>query len=224
MTRCPHCGAPASTRALTQPLCPGCLIASVLAGGVDADDDAPDEGSIGIPYHIITLIAGRAGRATYLAQTPGASTLVALKIIGPRDDTTAILDRARSWKPALTEVRDPHIARLLDAGPAGDRCVFVAAEFVGGPSLAVPACREQLTAADRRTVVAQLSTAIATLRDRGLPHLGLDASRVKISARDHVHATMIGVGVGLIVDGLAADPQRDLDALASLAHALGVTP
>jgi serine/threonine protein kinase len=211
-----------SPRGLTQPLCPGCLIASVLEPGEEVDAGAVDDVSPDIPYHIVTLIERHADGATYLARPPDASTHVALRIVGPRDDVPAILDRVRTWKSPLIQVRDPHVARMLDAGPAADRCVYVAAEFIGGPSLSVSACREQLTAADRQAVVSQLAAAIAALHARGLAHLKLDASRVKISAHDGVHATMIGLGTGLIVDGLPPDPQQDLDALASLARGLGV--
>jgi serine/threonine protein kinase len=119
-------------------------------------------------------------------------------------------------------VRNPHIARLLDAGPAADHSVYLAAEFIGGPSLALPSCREQLTTADRQAVVAQLAAAIAVLHERGLTHLKLDTSHVKIRVDDGVHATMIGLGTALIVDGLAPNPKQDLDALASLACVLGV--
>jgi serine/threonine protein kinase len=207
---------------LTQPLCPGCLIASVLAGASDADDGGQDDGPFDIPYHIITLIGGGADRVTYLAQTPAAATLVALTIVGPREDAPAMLARAELYKGALGEVRDPHIARLLDAGAAADRCVYIVEEFVGGPSLAVPACRDKLTAGDRQTVIDQLTAAVGTLHRHGVTHLSLDPSRVKIGVRDGVHATVIGLGIGPIVEGLAADPQQDLDALASLARALDV--
>jgi eukaryotic-like serine/threonine-protein kinase len=203
-------------------MCPGCLIASVLDADDEADAGADDDVSANIPYQIVTLIERHADGATYLARPPDAPTHVALRIVGPRDDVPAILDRVRTWKTALSQVRDPHIARLLDAGAAADRCVYVAAEFIGGPSLAVPACREQLDAADRQAIVTQLAAAFATLHARGLTHLKLDASRVKISAHDGIHATLIGLGTGLIVDGLPANPQHDVDALASLARALGV--
>jgi len=222
MTRCSRCGAQASPRGLTQPLCPGCLIASVLESDDDGDAEGQDEVFSDIPYQIVTLIERHADGATYLAHPAGASAHVALRIIGPRHDVPAILNRARVWETALAQVRNPHIARLLDAGPAADHSVYLAAEFIGGPSLALSSCREQLTTADRQAVVAQLAAAIAVLHERGLTHLKLDTSHVKIRVDDGVHATMIGLGTALIVDGLAPNPKQDLDALASLACVLGV--
>src|SRR3954447_8514777 len=222
MTRCPRCGAQVSLRPLTSPLCPGCLLASVLDADEDGDAGAQDDVVSEIPYQIVTLIERHADGATYLAHPRGASAHVALRIIGPRDDVPAVLGRARRWKTSLTEVRDPHIARLLDAGPAADDCVYVAAEFIGGPSLAVPACQAQLTAADRQAVVAQIAAAVTALHERGLTHLQLDTSHVKVRVHDGIHATIIGLGTALIVDGRAANPQQDLDALASLARTLGV--
>ena len=222
MTRCPRCGASTAAGGLPQPLGPGCLIASVLEGEDEGNAGGQDESWFDIPYQVVTLIARHADGATYLATPIGAANHVALRITGPREDVGTILERARTWKAELAQVRDPHIARLLDAGPAADDCVYVAAEFIGGPSLALSACRERLTAADRRAVVAQLTGAVTALHGRGLAHLKLDASRVKIGERDGVHATLIGLGTGLIVDGLRPEPTPDLDALASLARELGV--
>lgn len=222
MTRCSRCGAHASPRGLTQLLCPGCLIASVLESDDDGHAGAQDEVFSEVPYQIVTLIERHADGATYLARLAGTSAHVALRLIGPRHDVPAILGRARAWETALALVRDPHIARLLDAGPAADDCVYIAAEFIGGPSLAVSACRARLTAADRRAVVAQVATAIAALHEQGLTHLKLDTSHVKIRVHNGVHATIIGLGTALIVDGLAPNPQQDLDALASLACVLEV--
>ena len=107
MTRCSRCGAQASPRGLTQLLCPGCLIASVLESDGDGDAGSQDEDFSEIPYQIVTLIDRHADSATYLARLAGASAHVALRIIGPRPDVPAILGRARAWETALAQVRDP---------------------------------------------------------------------------------------------------------------------
>ncbi len=195
-----------------------------MASALEEHSDAAEteDSSFGIPYQIVTLMARDAQGVTYLARPVGATSHVALKIVGPRDDADAILDRARTWKTALAHVRHPHIARLLDAGAAAEACVYIAAEYIAGPALALPACRDRLTRADRLAVVAQLADALETLRARDLAHMRLDRSRVKISAQDGVHATMIGLGTGLIVDGLRPQPERDIEALAELARELGV--
>ena len=209
---------------LQRPLCLGCLLASALDEDDDSEAAAPDDSSFGVPYQVVTLMARNSDKVTYLAKPIGASTHVALEIIGPREDVQAILDRVRTWKSALTQVRHSHIARWLDAGPAGEGCIYLAGEYVGGPSLAVPACRERLTVDDRRAVLAQLVAAVELLHARGLAHLKLDASHVKIAEREGVHATAIGLGIGLIVDGMRPEPARDLEALAALARELGVAP
>ena len=150
----------------------------------------------------MTLIDRHADGATYLARLAGASAHVALRIIGPRPDVPAILSRARVWETALAQMRDPHIARVARRRTGRRPRVYFAAEFIGGPSLAVSACRAQLTAADRQAVVAQLAAAIAALHERGLTHLKLDTSHVKIRVHDSVHATMIGLGTALISTAL----------------------
>jgi len=220
--RCPRCGAFLPVRGLKHALCPGCLMASALEEHDDSDAADTEDSSFGIPYQIVTLMARDAQGVTYLARPAGAASHVALKIVGPSDDSGAILDRARSWKDALTQVRHPHIARLLDAGAAAEACVYIAAEYIAGPALALPACRNRLTRADRRDVLAQLADALEMLRARGLPHMKLDASHVKIATQGGVHATMIGLGTALIVDGLRPQPERDVEALAGIARELGV--
>ena len=45
---------------------------------------------------------------------------------------------------------------------------------------------------------------------------------MKITDRDGVHATYIGLGSGLIVDGLGCEPALDREALQSVARQLGV--
>jgi hypothetical protein len=220
--RCPRCGAYLPVRGLKHALCPGCLMASALEEPDAGEALEPEDYSFGIPYQIVTLMARDPDGVTYLARPVGAAGHVALTIVGPRDDAAAILDRARVWTTTLAQVRHPHVARLLDAGPAAAACVYIAAEYIAGPALALPACRERLTTADRVIVLAQLAGALDTLRALGLAHLKLDASHVKITARDGVHATLIGLGVGLIVDGLRLQPERDVEALAAIARELGV--
>src|SRR5439155_20000642 len=107
MSRCPHCGARASKRGPSQ-LCPGCLMASVLDGDTD-HDIAEDASWLDIPYQIVTVIARHTDGATYLARPIGGAGRIALKIVGPRGDVPAMLDRMRTWKAALTRFRDPHV-------------------------------------------------------------------------------------------------------------------
>ena len=197
-------------------------MSSLLVGAdVDAALEA-DEAWLEIPYDIVTVIARDDEGAAYLARPVGTADHVVLKIIGPREDAAAIVSRARLWQPQLSQLHDSHVARLLDAGPAADGCVYIAADYIAGPTLASVSCRASLTQDDRRAVVDQLAGALAGLHARGIAHLKLDASRVKITDRDGVHATLIGLGTGLIVDGLGCEPAVDREALQSLARQLGV--
>ena len=64
MTRCPRCGASEPPPGLPAPLCPGCLIASVLEGGDEGDTGEQDDSWFDIPYQIVTLIARHTDGAT----------------------------------------------------------------------------------------------------------------------------------------------------------------
>jgi len=56
------------------------------------------------------------------------------------------------------------------------------------------------------------------------PYLKLDTSKVKISTANGPHATILGLGSNLIVDGANGRPDVDRLALARIIRELGVEP
>ena len=70
----------------------------------------------------------------------------------------------------------------------------------------------------------QLTGAIDAAHAEGVVHLKLDTSTVKISTANGPHATILGLGRSLIVDGANGQPEVDQVALARLIRALGVEP
>jgi hypothetical protein len=68
----------------------------------------------------------------------------------------------------------------------------------------------------------QLIGAIGAAHAAGVVHLKLDASKVKISTANGPHATILGLGSSLIVDGAEARPEPDLLALLRLVRDLGI--
>jgi hypothetical protein len=175
------------------------------------------------PYQVMAPMSEDSHGVTYLAQAlTGARGYVALKVHGLRDDTEAVLSRYRHWKPALSRVRHPSVGTLVDVGLTAEGLLYVASEYVAGWPLAALGSRAAVGTGERAKMAHQLIGAIAAAHAAGVVHLKLDASQVKISTANGPHATILGLGSRLIVDGAEARPEPDLLALVRLVRDLGI--
>ncbi len=210
-SRCPRCGAARAAQAPPLDLCPACLLATALSMG-----DEP------CPYQVLAPIGEGSSGLTYLAQAlESARGYVALKVLGPRDDADAVLSRYRRWKPALASVQHPSVAKLVDIGLTAEGHLYVASEYVAGWSLAVLGSRASVGRPERVEIARQLTGAIDAAHAAGVVHLKLDASKVKISTANGPHATILGLGSSLIVDGADGEPDVDRIALARIIRDFG---
>ena len=197
--RCPKCGVARQTLGSAD-YCPACLLASALVS---------DEGE-SCPYQVLAPMAEDARGVTYLAQplvSPRAH--VALKVYARCDDVDGAIARYRRWRPALERLRHSSIGRVLQAGAAPDGCLYVATEYIPGRLLATPGVAAAIGADGRAAIARQLTEALGAAHAAGLVHLKLDPSKIKVSAAPAPRATILGLGVALVVDG--ADGDRDLD-------------
>jgi hypothetical protein len=215
---CPQCGASLrTTESSALELCPACLLSAALATGAAS-----------CPYRIVAPMAESAGSATYLAQPLGRGRgLVALKVLAGRDDpewADEVLSRYERWKPALDRVRHTAVARVVDAGLTDEGLVYVASPFVAGWLLASIDDHPSIGSDSRREIARQLTAAVGAILEAGLAHMALDAASVRVSTAGGVHATLLGLGNRLIVDGDLPSPDADRAALAQLARRLGVDP
>jgi len=175
------------------------------------------------PYQVMAPMSEDSHGVTYLALAlTGARGYVALKVHGLRDDTEVILSRYQHWKPALARVQHPSVGKLLDVGMTAEGLLYVASEFVVGWPLTALASRASVGIGERAKMAHQLIGAIGAAHAAGVVHLKLDASNVKISTANGPHATILGLGSSLIVDGAEARPEADLLALVRLVHDLGI--
>jgi hypothetical protein len=214
--QCPRCGKTLSARA-TEGLCAACLLAAALS-----PDDERDPADL-FPYCIVTLLAGDSDGVTYLARTTsGAPRYVALKVLRRCSDPDAVVSRFERWKPALAALTHPSLAPVVDVGRVGDRSIYLVADYVPGSPLQPLLKSPGLDAEQRAEIVRQIAAALRAAHDRGVAHMRLDASRMKITAAAAVRAHLLGLGTALIVDGTAPDPEFDRRALVRIAAELGV--
>ena len=213
---CPRCGARRAVDAGAVALCPSCLFAAAL------DDDGDDsEGDEAPPFDVVTILARDGDAVTYLARGFGSAEHVALKIIDT-PDVSVIIDRIRRWKTQLVSVRHAGLSRFLDAGRAGHSGVYVATEYVPGPSLDYLLRGGTFDATIRVEIARQVTDVVASLHAQGLAHMRIDTSRVKLRVSGGVYATLLGVGSSLIVGGRPPEPAADVDGLVELCRALGI--
>ena len=212
--RCPRCGTARAARATPLDLCPVCLLTTALSM-----DDEP------CPYRVLAPIGEGSSGVTYLAQAlTGARGYVALKVLGPRDDVDAVLSRYQHWKPALARIQHPSVGRLLDVGLTAEGLLYVASEYVAGWPLTALGSRASMGMDERVEIARQLTGAVDAAHAAGVVHLKLDTSTVKISTANGPHATILGLGLSLVVDGANGQPDVDRIALARIIRELGVEP
>jgi serine/threonine protein kinase len=195
-------------------LCPACLLTTALSM-----DEEP------CPYQVLSPIGAGSNGVSYLAQAlTGARGYVALKVLGPRDDVDSVLSRYQRWKPALACVRHASVGRLLDVGLTAEGLLYVAREYVAGWPLTALGWRASTGTDERAEIARQLTGGIEAIHAAGLVHLRLDTSKVKISTSNGPHATILGLGSSLIVDGASGPPEVDRAALARIIRELGAEP
>jgi serine/threonine protein kinase len=177
------------------------------------------------PYQVMAPMGEDSQGVTYLAHAlSGAPGYVALKVYGPRDDAETVLSRYQRWKPALARVQHPNIGKLLDVGLTAEGRLYVASEYVAGWPLTALSSRAPVGIDERNEIARQLSGAIDAAHAAGVVHLKLDASKVKISTANGPHATILGLGSSVIVDGAHGHPDVDRLALARIVCELGIEP
>ena len=212
--RCPRCGTVRAAQAAPLDLCPACLLTTALLM-----DDEP------CPYQVLAPIGEDSSGVTYLAQAlTGGRGYVALKVLGPRDDVDAVLSRYQHLKPALARIQHPSIGKLLDVALTAEGLLYVASEYVAGWPLTALGSRASMGMDERVEIARQLTGAIDAAHAAGVVHLKLDTSKVKISTANGPHATILGLGSNLIVDGADGRPDVDRLALARRIRACGVEP
>ena len=217
LPRCARCGSRIPVTLSDARLCPVCLMSDVL----DDDDEAALDLDADPPYQIITVLARGTSGTTYLAAPIGTTRRVALKVVGPRTDVRAVVERFERWRRLVAFERFPGVARLLDVGPAPRGCIYLAWDYVQGPSLAGVLQRGALSPSASRGVLAQVSGAVLALKARGVAHMRLTPERIRVSGEDDTQVGIIGFGQALVLDAAAPSPDRDLESVALLSATLG---
>lgn len=213
--RCPRCHTDLGIR-LDGALCPACLLRLAM----DVPDDEPDD-DVEPPFETITLLADSPSGPTFLAVPIGTTRRVALKLA--RHAAVGITRRFDRWRRVLVFERYSGLARVVDAGPALDGCVYIADEYTAGASLATLLGQHRLDMHARRAVFDQALASVAALHLKGVAHMRLSIDRIRVVQTDPVQITIVGLGRALLLDDVEPNPAMDFAALDQLSADLGVS-
>ncbi len=175
--------------------------------GLPEEDDAPLDAEP--PYRTITMIARSASSITYLATPLGTTRRVAFKVIGPRSDVREVSRRFERWRRLVAFQRYPGVARLHDVGPAPGGCLYLAAEYVQGRSLAQLLAQGALAAGARTAIALQLEDTLRAMRLAGVAHMHITLDRVRVSGATAPRVGLIGFGEALVACAAEPDPAID---------------
>lgn len=164
----------------------------------EADREAPPAaGRPSIPgYALIQPLGRGATGVVWQARQALAGTerIVALKLLHPGRSEVALQRFQREWR-VLARLDHPGIARLLDAGLAGEQA-WLALEYVDGPGYA-----EQLPTlalSERVRALAEVCAAVAHAHARLVLHRDLKPANLRFGADGRIR--LLDFGIGRLLD------------------------
>lgn len=181
--------------------------ALVSAVGLSADpvDPAPLTGRTIGPYRILEPI-GRGGMGVvYRAIREDLGNQVALKVIRGALGDPIRLARFRQEQRVLARLEHERIARLLDAGVAGDETPYLVMEYVEGEIITAWCERRQLGGAERLRLFLEICDAVAFAHRNLVVHRDLKPSNVLVAPDGHVK--LLDFGVAKLLEGAEDDPE-----------------
>ncbi len=164
--------------------------------------------------------------AVYAAFDPELDRRVALKLLledpGGQEEPAARQRRLIREARAMARLAHPNVIAVHDVGTFGER-VFIAMEFVAGPTLA-HWLREERSQAEVLKVFAQAGRGLAAAHDAGLVHRDFKPDNVLVGDDGRVRVTDFGLARAPAEgDGAAVDPDSFARAKTAPAHTVADT-
>jgi serine/threonine protein kinase len=142
-------------------------------------------------FEIIKLIGEGAFARVYRARDATEGRNVALKILKEAFRTDAeILERFRREAFAVASIDSPHVVSLYDFGVSGDE-MFIAMEYIEGPTLRELAAAREWDARSLRLVVGQIAEAVAAAHKQNIVHRDLKPENVVLVRRASGHQVKV---------------------------------
>ena len=190
------CGGDEALRARVQELienhfCAGSFLESPAAGfaaTIDLAITPETPGTVIGPYKLLQQIGEGGMGAVYMAeQTQPVQRKVALKLMKPGMDGRQVLARFEAERQALALMDHPNIAKVLDAGSAGDharRRPYFVMELVKGVPITRYCDEQRLTPRERLQLFVPVCQAVQHAHQKGIIHRDLKPTNVMVCLYD----------------------------------------
>lgn len=159
------------------------------------------------PFVVEGLIAQGGMGSVYRAhQTVPVRRRAAVKVLRAELGGRQLFERFEDERQAIARMEHRNVARLLDAGTAGDGRSYIAMELVDGPPITEYACLHGLTLGARLRLFVQVCRGVQHAHNRGILHRDLKPSNILVADEDAQPVPkIIDFGVAKL---LAADATR----------------
>ena len=179
---------------------------SLPSGADDPDGEPLQVPQVDVsPYRLLEAV-GRGGMgAVFTAVRADGATdrVVALKLVHAGLDSRELLRRFAVERRILAQLEHPHIARLYDAGEAGDGRPFLVMEYVEGQPIDVYCAERGLGLDERIRLFLQVCGAVEHAHQALVIHRDLKPSNILVTAEGR--AKLLDFGIAKIVDPTALD-------------------
>lgn len=210
MQVCEVCQTPLETRG-TRTFCPACVFRDLWSE--DAEDTLTDEdvsesprpsgvpGVPVVPRHRVIDKLGEGGFAiVYRAmQVEPVRREVAVKILRASISSAHVLARFDIERQTLARMDHPGIARLWDAGQAGDGQPYFAMELVRGQPVTTFCKSNKLVLADRLEIFMAFCEAVQHAHEKGVLHRDLKPSNLLVTDQRQIKVIDFGIAKALEV-------------------------
>jgi serine/threonine protein kinase/formylglycine-generating enzyme required for sulfatase activity len=167
------------------------------------DSVLPDEHPRWVgPYRILEILGEGGMGIVYLAeQTEPVRRRVALKLIKLGMDTREVVARFETESGALALMDHPNIAKVYDAGVAGDGRPFFVMEYVKGVPVTRYCDKNRLTVSERLELFVQVCHGVQHAHHRGVIHRDLKPTNILVeSSAEEPTVKIIDFGVAKAIN------------------------
>ena len=160
-------------------------IIDAASEAVRADGEARLVGASVGPYELVRLIAsGGMGEVYEARQRQPIERRVAVKLIKPGLGSREVIQRFEAERQVLSLMSHAGIARVFDAGTAGDGRPYFVMELVEGVAIDRHCDREELAIPERLELFLAVCDAVQHAHRRGIVHRDLKPSNILVSQGD----------------------------------------
>jgi len=182
------------------------LVASHVASLIEADP-----GVIGKqfgPYRVLSLLGHGGMGSVWLAERADGlfTRQVALKLIHPALKSRVMSERFSREREILASLNHPHIARLLDAGFAGDGQSYLALDYVAGTPLTTYCDEHRLSIRERLELFRQVLSAVQYAHAHLVIHRDLKPANILVTEEGQVQLLDFGIAK-LLSEGEAKETE-----------------